>query len=165
LHELGCPFAGIAQLDPSADDDDRPFAPVEGLGDPLDLFRILQPLRRRRRNPLGLICAGGAEDVFRDVDQNRSGASGAGKLEACRSDDASWVTSRTIKLCFVIGMVIPMMSVSWKASRPQRSLSTWAVMATSGVESMQAVAIPVTRFVAPGPDVARQTPTLPVARA
>ena len=70
-----------------------------------------------------------------------------------------------MKLCFVMGIVIPMMSVSWKASLPQRSLLTWAVMATSGVESIYAVAIPVTRFVAPGPDVERQTPTLPVARA
>ena len=30
---------------------------------------------------------------------------------------------------------------------------------------MYAVAIPVTRFVAPGPEVAKQTPTLPVALA
>ena len=56
--------------------------------------------------------------------------------KACRSDEAIWFTSRTMKLCFVIGIVIPMMSVSWKASRPQRSLLTWAVMATIGVESM-----------------------------
>ena len=39
------------------------------------------------------------------------------------------------------------------------------VMATIGTESMYAVAIPVTRLVAPGPDVARQTPTFPVALA
>lgn len=37
-------------------------------------------------------------------------------------------------------------------------------MQTIGVESSIASAIPVTRFVAPGPEVARQTPTLPVAR-
>jgi len=36
-------------------------------------------------------------------------------------------------------------------------------MATSGIESMLAVAMPVTRLVAPGPLVAMQTPTLPVA--
>ena len=35
-------------------------------------------------------------------------------------------------------------------------------MATSGTESRSASASPVTRFVAPGPDVAMQTPTLPV---
>src|SRR3972149_3683498 len=38
-------------------------------------------------------------------------------------------------------------------------------MQTSGVESIQASAIGVTRFVAPGPDVAIATPTLPEARA
>src|SRR5659263_679951 len=38
-------------------------------------------------------------------------------------------------------------------------------MATIGTESMYASARPVTRFVAPGPDVAIHTPTLPVATA
>ena len=38
-------------------------------------------------------------------------------------------------------------------------------MATTGIESIYALAIPVTRFVAPGPLVARQTPTLPLALA
>jgi hypothetical protein len=38
-------------------------------------------------------------------------------------------------------------------------------MATTGDESMYAVAKPVIRFVAPGPEVAMQTPTLPEARA
>jgi hypothetical protein len=38
-------------------------------------------------------------------------------------------------------------------------------MHTSGVESIHASAIGVTRFVAPGPDVAIATPTLPDARA
>lgn len=41
-------------------------------------------------------------------------------------------------------------------------VATWQVRATSGVESMWAVAMPVTRFVAPGLGVVRQTPTLPV---
>ncbi len=41
-------------------------------------------------------------------------------------------------------------------------VGTWPVMATIGMESMYAVAMPVTRFVAPGPEVAKQTPTLPV---
>ena len=39
------------------------------------------------------------------------------------------------------------------------------MIATIGTESMYASAIGVTRFVAPGPDVAMQTPTLPVAAA
>ena len=46
----------------------------------------------------------------------------------------------------------------------QRS-GTWPVMQTMGIESIIAVAMPVTRLVAPGPDVATATPTLPLARA
>ena len=61
--------------------------------------------------------------------------------------------------------VMPVMSTSWNASRPICSSGTLPVMATSGTESSMAVAMPVTRFVAPGPDVAMTTPTLPVARA
>ena len=38
-------------------------------------------------------------------------------------------------------------------------------MATIGIESIIAVAIPVIRLVAPGPDVAKHTPTFPVALA
>ena len=43
--------------------------------------------------------------------------------------------------------------------------ATCPVMQTKGTESMFAVAIPVMRFAAPGPDVAKTTPTLPEARA
>jgi len=39
------------------------------------------------------------------------------------------------------------------------------VIATIGTESMYALAMAVTRLVAPGPDVAMQTPTRPVAKA
>ena len=39
------------------------------------------------------------------------------------------------------------------------------MIATTGVLSMWAVARPVTRLVAPGPDVATQTPGRPLARA
>ncbi len=73
--------------------------------------------------------------------------------------------SLILKLCFVTGMVTPTMCVSWCASRPKSAVSTCPVMATIGIESMNAVATPVTRFVAPGPDVAMQTPTFPLARA
>ena len=38
-------------------------------------------------------------------------------------------------------------------------------MQTMGEESIIAVAIPVTMLVAPGPEVAIATPTLPLARA
>ena len=64
-----------------------------------------------------------------------------------------------------MGRVIPEMSASWKASVPIWARPTWPVMATMGTESMYASAIGVTRFVAPGPDVAMQTPTLPDACA
>lgn len=36
---------------------------------------------------------------------------------------------------------------------------------TTEEESIYAVAMPVVRFVAPGPEVAKHTPTLPVLRA
>ena len=57
------------------------------------------------------------------------------------------------------------MSVSWKASEPISLLPTWPVMQTIGELSIIAVAMPVTRLVAPGPEVAIATPTWPVARA
>ena len=44
-------------------------------------------------------------------------------------------------------------------------ISTWPVMQTRGTESELAVEMPVTKLVAPGPEVTMQTPTLPVARA
>src|SRR5215211_5861636 len=62
-------------------------------------------------------------------------------------------------------MVMPVISVSWKASLPSTALETCAVIATIGVLSIQASAIAVTRLVAPGPLVPRHTPTRPVARA
>ena len=73
--------------------------------------------------------------------------------------------SRTTQECFTIGRVMPKMSVSWKASVPIAGRGTWPVITTMGTESICAVAMPVTRLVAPGPEVPKQTPTLPVARA
>jgi len=63
------------------------------------------------------------------------------------------------------GSVIPVVSASWNASVPMTCVATWPVMATSALESMPAVARPVTRLVAPGPLVLMQTPTFPVALA
>ena len=80
-------------------------------------------------------------------------------------DRAMSSTLSTRVLCFVIGMVMPVMSASWKPSRPMSQLTTEPVMQTSGIESIQASAMPVTRFVAPGPEVAQHTPALPVTRA
>ena len=62
-------------------------------------------------------------------------------------------------------MVMPRISASWKASVPIAPDATWPVMATTGTESICASASGVTRLVAPGPDVAMQTPTRPVAWA
>ena len=61
--------------------------------------------------------------------------------------------------------VIAQISHSWNASEPKDARATWPVMATIGTESALAPIIPVTKFVAPGPEVATQTPTLPVTRA
>jgi len=46
-----------------------------------------------------------------------------------------------------------------------RLWATLQEMNTTGEESIYAVAMPVVRFVAPGPDVAKHTPTFPVLRA
>ena len=73
--------------------------------------------------------------------------------------------SRTSHECLTIGIVIPVMSHSWKASVPMSVERTCPVMQTIGVESIHASAIGVTRFVAPGPEVAIATPTFPDARA
>ena len=64
-----------------------------------------------------------------------------------------------------IGRVMPTVSHSWKASRPIAGVGTWPVTITIGIESMYAVAMPVTALVTPGPDVTRATPTSPVALA
>jgi hypothetical protein len=88
---------------------------------------------------------------------------------------AMWKASRTVratspasvtrKLCLVIGIVMPQMSASWKASLPTTGVGTWPVMATIGTESIFASASEVTRLQPPGPDVAMATPTFPVAHA
>jgi hypothetical protein len=61
--------------------------------------------------------------------------------------------------------VIPIVSHSWKASVPIRLVGTWPVMTTIGMESSQASVMPVTALVAPGPEVTRTTPGLPLDRA
>ena len=76
-----------------------------------------------------------------------------------------WRGSVTWKECFTNGSVAPRMSASWKPSVPIRSVRTWPVMKTVGTESIIASAIAVTRLVAPGPEVAKATPTRPEALA
>ncbi len=65
----------------------------------------------------------------------------------------------------VTDCVIAQTSASWKPSVPSSSLRTCPVIATSGTLSISASSRPVTRFVAPGPEVAQQTPTRPLVRA
>ena len=57
--------------------------------------------------------------------------------------DWSW------KAPLVIGPTMPTMSTSWNACVPIAARATWPVRATSGTQSMKAVARPVSRFVAP----------------
>ena len=64
-----------------------------------------------------------------------------------------------------MGSVTPVMSISWKLSVPIWVVGTLPHSATMGMESRYAVAMPVTRLVAPGPEVEMTTPTLPVVRA
>ena len=85
--------------------------------------------------------------------------------------NASWIERGIssgcwiMKLCLTIGIVIPIVSASWKPSVPSSSVRTWPVMNTTGTESIIASQIGVTRLVAPGPLVPSDTPTLPVALA
>ena len=65
----------------------------------------------------------------------------------------------------VIARETSTIGVSWKASVPMTPVGTWPVIATSGTLSSFASARPVTRFRAPGPEVAITTPGSPVTRA
>ena len=85
--------------------------------------------------------------------------------KASRIASATSPGLRTSMLCFVTGMVIPVMSASWNASLPTTGVGTCPVMATIGTESIFASASAVTRLHPPGPEVAMATPTLPVAQA
>ena len=63
------------------------------------------------------------------------------------------------------GFTIAAMSTAWNASRPSCAFTFCPVMARMGMESTWAVYSPVTKLLAPGPEVAAQTPTVPIARA
>ena len=69
------------------------------------------------------------------------------------------------EVCLVTGIVMPRISASWKPSVPMSAELICPVIATIGTESRLASANGVTRLVAPGPEVAIQTPTRPVATA
>ncbi len=70
------------------------------------------------------------------------------------------VTGRNIST-----MSMPSRGVSCAAPLPSACDAAWPVMTTMGTPSAKAHATPVTRFVAPGPDVPAHTASLPVTRA
>ena len=105
-------------------------------------------------------------DVARDIDEHGAGPAGRRDVErlADRRGDVLDVEHERVVLRDRdrdAGDVGFLEAVAADAA----SVTTWPVMQTSGTESIQALAMPVTRFVAPGPEVAQQTPALPVTRA
>src|ERR687886_247274 len=58
----------------------------------------------------------------------------------------------------VIGLKAATWSISWNAPLPRWLSGAEPPMANSGAQSAQALATPVTRFVAPGPEAAMHTP-------
>jgi len=70
-----------------------------------------------------------------------------------------------MKLCLVAGRVDAKVSASWKASLPMSLEWTWPVMATRGNGVHHGVDEAGDQIGGAGPEVAQQTPTLPVARA
>lgn len=77
---------------------------------------------------------------------------------------ASWIVPLEIlniphhEIVLHDGLGDPTISTSWKESFPRLLTATFPVIATMGTESRYALAMPVTRLVAPGPLVARTTP-------
>ena len=115
----------------------------------------------------GWTSNGGTAAVITPTSFGRSTSTGPGRPERAMWNASAMVRGmsavfRMTKLCFTIGRVIPKILTSWKASVPIKGEATCPVIATIGTLSRKALAIPVTRFVAPGPEVAMHTPGLPV---
>jgi hypothetical protein len=70
-------------------------------------------------------------DISRYVNKNRSWPSCLGNVKGLLNS-----SGQLTKLCLVIGIVMPVMSISWKASLPITDLATWPVIATIGAESI-----------------------------
>ncbi len=68
-------------------------------------------------------------------------------------------------MCLATAPISEATGASWKASVPMAPVATWPQITTTGMESAMQSRTGVTVFVAPGPEVTRHTPTLPVARA
>ena len=71
---------------------------------------------------------------------------------------------RTVSAHLVTGSNIATTSITWCDSLCNRCVVPCPVSTRSGARSMFASATPVIRFVAPGPNVPRQTAGIPVRR-
>ena len=85
-------------------------------------------------------------------------------LNAFRTTSGIASTRSTRWFHFVIGRSMPTTSTSWCDSLWSDAVLTCPVSATIGARSRNASAMPVTRFVAPGPSVAIATAQRPVRR-
>ena len=119
----------------------------------------------RRRCRCELERRGGLLRILGDVDQHRAGPAGRGDLECLANRRRDVFGARDEEV--VLGdRQRDAGDVDFlKGIGPSTFDETWPVMQTMGTESSIAVAMPVTRLVAPGPLVAMQTPTRPEARA
>ena len=92
------------------------------------------------------------------------GFSDSATLNALRTTSGMISGLETRAFHLTIGRMMPMRSMYWCDSLCMRSRSDCPVRATRGARSRNASATAVTRFVAPGPRVPRQTPARPVSR-
>ena len=92
------------------------------------------------------------------------GFSDSATLNALRTASGMIPGPVTRAFHFVIGLMSLTTSMYWCDSLCIRSSPLCPVRATSGARSKNASAMPVTRFVAPGPRVPRHTPARPVSR-
>ena len=155
--------------DAVACEDDRAFRGVDQRDRACDVARLAGPAGGSTPSKSGAVLPG--EDshallrVLGDVDEDRTGPSGScdlegfaqGRADLARVRDEVVVLRDRERHAGDVGLL--------EGVAAEERRRTWPVMQTIGDESSIAVAIPVTRFVAPGPDVASATPTLPDARA
>ncbi len=92
------------------------------------------------------------------------GFSASACLNALRTTSGTISGARSWLLYLEIGSNNATRSRYWWLSLCMRVVAACPAMATRGARSMLASATPVTRLVAPGPRVAKQTPGLPVSR-
>ena len=103
----------------------------------------------------------GVGHILGDVHQHRSGSAGTGKVEGlldrgCKIARPSPGSCASRRAGDADGVDFR------KASWPITRVGTWPEMITNGIESQNAVAMPVTALAAPGPEVTSATPTLSV---